>query len=363
VWHAAKPDYNMRALVLIDIQNGLTEKKTLYNERIFFGTINFAINAYRDSDSKIIFVQHNNNKLRKGSSDWEIDNRIDKQENDCVIQKKHGNAFRDTALKTTLADFGINSITVGGLVSHGCVKATCLGGLSEGFEISLLKNGHSNWNKDADFKMLETENELIKNGVIIKEIATPLNDSASIIPLNKMTSVELGQLFPIIIKDYSGKWPDLYAAEAQLIINSFSQTEILKIDHIGSTAIPGLKAKPTIDILMQVTEQAGIQRLKDTFKSLGYLINTHPENPAPHLTFVKGYSNQGLKGQAYHVHIRYHGDWDEIRFRDYLIVHKEIAKEYEILKLELAEKYPNDREAYTNSKTEWIERINDLTRK
>jgi len=181
--------------------------------------------------------------------------------------------------------------------------------------------------------------------------------------LNDFTIAELGQLFPIIISDYLDKWPDLYALESKIITDSFSKAEIVRIDHIGSTAIPRLKAKPTIDILLQVTEQIDIQKLKDTFKSIGYEINNHPENPAPHLTFVKGYTNQGFKGQAYHVHIRYRGDWDEIRFKDYLIKHNDIAKEYESLKLELAEKYKHDREAYTDSKTEWIKKINNLTRK
>jgi GrpB-like predicted nucleotidyltransferase (UPF0157 family) len=181
--------------------------------------------------------------------------------------------------------------------------------------------------------------------------------------LNNLTPEELGQLFPIIIKDYSDKWPDLYKAEAKLITDSFLKSEIVRIDHIGSTAIPGLKAKPTIDILLQVTEQINIQKIKDTFRKLGYLINERPNNPPPHLTFVKGYTRQGFKGQTYHVHIRYPGDWDEIRFRDFLIQHDDIAKEYETLKLELAEKYPNNREAYTDAKTEWIEKINKLTRK
>lgn len=164
----------MKALILIDIQNGLTKKKTLYNESIFFETINYLIKSYRDSDFKIIFVQHNNNQLQNGSSDWEIDNRIDKQENDCVIQKKHGNAFQNTVLKKTLTDFKISSIMVGGLVSHGCVKATCLGGLSEGFEVSLIKNGHTNWNKDAEIKISETENELIKGGVLLNNLKLQL---------------------------------------------------------------------------------------------------------------------------------------------------------------------------------------------
>jgi len=181
--------------------------------------------------------------------------------------------------------------------------------------------------------------------------------------LNDFTIAELGQLFPIIISDYSNNWPDLYALESKIVTDSFLKTEIVRIDHIGSTAIPGLKAKPTIDILLQVTEQIDIQNLKDIFKSIGYEVNNHPENPAPHLTFVKGYTNQGVKGQIYHVHVRYRGDWDEIRFKDYLIKHNDIAKEYECLKLELAEKYKNDREAYTDSKTEWIKKINNLTRK
>lgn len=188
-----------------------------------------------------------------------------------------------------------------------------------------------------------------------------MSDSDSNKLLHDMTIAELGQLFPIIITDYSYKWSDLYKEEAKLIIDSFSQTEIIRIDHIGSTAIPGLRAKPTIDILLQISEQIDILKLKDTFKSIGYLINDHPENPAPHLTFVKGYTKQGLKGQTFHVHVRYRGDWDEIRFRDYLINNKEIAKEYESLKLELAEKFTYDREKYTESKTEWIEKINKLT--
>lgn len=181
--------------------------------------------------------------------------------------------------------------------------------------------------------------------------------------LHDMTTEELGKLFPVIITDYSLRWVDLYNKERQKIINSFLQSEILKIDHIGSTAVPGLKAKPAIDILMQISEQADIQKLKNVFSSLGYQYTRQSYNPPPHMMFVKGYTTHGYEGQAYHVHVRYKGDWDEIRFRDYLIAHRDIAIEYEDLKLGLAEKYRNNREAYTGSKTDWIERINKLTRK
>lgn len=181
--------------------------------------------------------------------------------------------------------------------------------------------------------------------------------------LHEMTIKELGHLFPIIIVDYSERWSFLYQSESNLIINSFSQSEVIRIDHIGSTAIPGLKAKPTIDILLQISEHVDIQKLIDVFETLDYQINEHQDNPPPHITFVKGYTKEGFKGQAYHVHVRYNGDWDEIRFRDYLINHKEIAQEYEVLKQELADKYRNNREAYTDSKTDFITKINKLIRK
>lgn len=178
--------------------------------------------------------------------------------------------------------------------------------------------------------------------------------------LQKITSKELGLLFPVIIQDYSEDWPKYYPKEKKRILESFSQSEIIAIDHIGSTAIPGLKAKATIDILLQVSQQIEFKRLKDIFRSIGYQPNNRPDTPPPHITFVKGYTNQGFKGQAYHVHIRYKGDWDEIRFRDYLIKHRNIANEYETLKLILAERYKYDRETYNDLKTDFIENVNML---
>lgn len=181
--------------------------------------------------------------------------------------------------------------------------------------------------------------------------------------LQNLTSEELGRLFPVIIHEYSDKWPDLYEKEKKLIIDTFNKSDIVNIDHIGSTAIPGLKAKPTIDILLQVSKEIDIPKLKHIFQSLDYHLTQQPGNPPPHITFVKGYAEKGFRGQTYHVHIRYKGDWDEIRFRDFLINHRDIAKEYEELKLNLADKFRNDRESYTDSKSKWIERINKLTQK
>ena len=348
----------MKALIIIDIQNGLT-KRSLYNKEKFFNTVNAAIENFRNSDSKIIFFQHNNDQLRNATSEWEIDGRINRREEDPVLQKKHSNAFQHTGLKKILDDSAIGSLTIAGLVSHGCVKATCLGAINEGFKTSLLINGHTSWNKDAASRIAETESDLTRAGVIMLDPDDPQVSQRS---LHDLSIHELGQLFPIILQDYSDQWMEMYQAESRLIAESLSPSDIIQIDHIGSTAIPGIKAKPTIDILLQVSERIDLGKLKNTFKLLGYQINEHLENPPPHLTFVKGYTPEGFKGQAYHVHVRYRGNWAEIGFRDYLIGHKETARKYEALKQELAVRYKNDREAYTNAKTEFIETINKLTR-
>jgi nicotinamidase-related amidase len=124
----------MKALLLIDIQKGLTKRKGLYNVSVFFDTVNDAIAQFRNAGNLIVFVQHNNKFLINGESDWEIDSRIEKRCDDKVVQKFHGNAFKGTDLKSVLEGFHIKEIVVCGLVSHGCVKATCIGGLSLGFK-------------------------------------------------------------------------------------------------------------------------------------------------------------------------------------------------------------------------------------
>jgi GrpB-like predicted nucleotidyltransferase (UPF0157 family) len=96
---------------------------------------------------------------------------------------------------------------------------------------------------------------------------------------------------------------------------------------------------------------------------LGYHYINKPENQPPHMMFVKGYTTNGFVGQAYHVHVRYTGDWDELYFRDYLKKNNDIAKEYENLKIKLAIEFRNDREKYTEGKTDLVKRINNLAHK
>jgi GrpB-like predicted nucleotidyltransferase (UPF0157 family) len=75
-----------------------------------------------------------------------------------------------------------------------------------------------------------------------------------------------------------------------------------------------------------------------------------PENPPPHMMFVKGYSESVIIGQTFHIHVRYPGGWDEIVFRDNLIINQAVSSDYAIPKRKLPDQFKNDREKYTDGK-------------
>lgn len=114
---------------------------------------------------------------------------------------------------------------------------------------------------------------------------------------------------------------------------------VISLEHIGSTAVPGIKAKPTVDILIEIDRAADIAAFIENMKAAGYQFTRRPENPAPHLMFMKGYGPRGFEGQAFHVHVRYRGEWDEPYFRDLLKARSNLAREYDRLKQDLERKY------------------------
>ncbi len=181
-------------------------------------------------------------------------------------------------------------------------------------------------------------------------------------PLNRMVSEELWELFPIILSEHNPIWLKGYLKELTVLEQAVGTQNIIRINHVGSTVIPNLIAKPTIDILLEIKDDTDIERFISKVQLVGYIYSEQPNNPAPHMMLMKGYTPQGFKGQAFHVHVRYQGDWDELYFRDYLLTHPEVAEEYGELKLGLMKKHEHDRDAYTDAKTDFIQRITKLAR-
>jgi len=172
--------------------------------------------------------------------------------------------------------------------------------------------------------------------------------------LDEMSFEELGRLFPIILSEHDPAWAGLYVAERNRIEQAAGRENIVRISHYGSTSVPGLVAKPTIAILLEIRDGTDTAALIKNLTGIGYLYDPQPCDYPPHMMFMKGYTPRGFEGQAYHIHVRYSGDWDELVFRDYLIAHPETAKEYAKVKNRLREKFEFDREAYTRGKSEFI---------
>lgn len=157
----------MKALLVVDIQAGLLANNKVYEEDLFLETVNNKIKEFQESGDLIVYIQHNNKNLIYGKPDWQIDKRILKRDEDIVIQKFHGNAFIDTDLRKVFNANNIDEVTVCGLVTHACVRATCHGCIDEGYKTILLKNGHSNWQPNPEQTIRDVEGELWGMGVII----------------------------------------------------------------------------------------------------------------------------------------------------------------------------------------------------
>mgnify|MGYP000876205662 CR=1 FL=1 len=175
----------------------------------------------------------------------------------------------------------------------------------------------------------------------------------------QMSLKELWQLFPIFLVKHNKEWTKWYEEERKSILSALPSKSTKRISHIGSTAILGIWAKNIVDILIEVNNESDLDIVKDILTDNGWLCMNMSEN---RITLNKGYTEQGFAERVFHLHIRMTGDHDELYFRDYLNEHKEIAKEYETLKLSLWKQFEHDRDGYTDAKTDFIKKCTDLAK-
>ena len=177
--------------------------------------------------------------------------------------------------------------------------------------------------------------------------------------LEDMTLEELWQLFPIILTEHKLEWKEIYLEEEALLQKALSGFNIVSINHIGSTAVDGIKAKPIIDILVNIAAEEDMAAVSPAVINAGYRLMSRQEG---RMSFNKGYTEQGFSERVFHLHLRFEGDCDEIYFRDYLNAHPETAREYEALKISLCEKYRHNRDAYTEAKTEFVKKYTEMAK-
>ena len=163
----------------------------------------------------------------------------------------------------------------------------------------------------------------------------------------------------VSLRPYDPRWPRLFQVERRRLMARFPGA-FIDVLHIGSTAVPGLQAKPVIDILAGVDSMVAADRMVEGICAAGY--NTSAEFSAT-LTDRRWFMRCANGSRTHHLHVVVHGDlfWREhVQFRDILRSNSVVAARYSQLKSDLASRHAEDRDAYTDAKTEFVRRtLND----
>lgn len=174
--------------------------------------------------------------------------------------------------------------------------------------------------------------------------------------LSEMSLEELWQLFPILLTEQEICWKEWYEQEENRLNHILPPNQVVRISHIGSTSVGTIWAKPIVDILVEISKECDLAEIKDILVYNGYTCMNQNES---RISFNKGYTEKGFAEKVYHLHLRYAGDNNELYFRDYLIEHSDVAKEYEKLKLSLWKTYEHNRDGYTDAKTEFVSKFTE----
>ena len=160
----------------------------------------------------------------------------------------------------------------------------------------------------------------------------------------------------IEIKDYDPAWLTRFAEQRDRLADLLAPWLAAPIEHIGSTSVPGLRAKPIVDILAPVRSLAARAAMVDALSADGWLYWPDDPNSAERLWFLRPKPEE----RTHHLQVVEHGSPKAravLAFRDALRANSALAREYEDLKLRLARQFPEDRDAYTDAKADFVARV------
>jgi GrpB-like predicted nucleotidyltransferase (UPF0157 family) len=153
------------------------------------------------------------------------------------------------------------------------------------------------------------------------------------------------------VVDYDSAWPVLARQELWAVKNAVAEAAV-RVEHVGSTAVPGLAAKPIVDLQLSVDRIEPRERYAVALTQLGYLFVPAPESPDYHF-----FAKPPERPRAYHLHVCEAGSHHEFRHvavRDFLRSHPDEVGRYAELKREIVSRHPRDRLAYIAGKDRYV---------
>lgn len=157
----------------------------------------------------------------------------------------------------------------------------------------------------------------------------------------------------VVVANYNPQWPVMFEVEADKIRRVFGE-ELFAVHHIGSTSVPGLKAKPIIDIMPLVRAIEVVDKFNDKMIEFDYEPMGEFGIPG------RRYFRKGGDNRTHQIHIFQYNSLDverHLAFRDFLCKHGEDAKGYAALKESLASRFPNNIEAYMDGKNDFVKNL------
>jgi GrpB-like predicted nucleotidyltransferase (UPF0157 family) len=162
----------------------------------------------------------------------------------------------------------------------------------------------------------------------------------------------------VAVVPYDPAWPQRFEAERDHLRACLPRDLLGRIEHFGSTAVPGLAAKPIVDVLVEVTDlEATRARIAPLLEAQGYDYfwrSAADDDAPPHYAWFIKRDASGARTHHLHMVEAHFAHWERLLFRDYLIQHPAVAREYAELKLRLAALHGGDRVAYTQAKTAFV---------
>jgi nicotinamidase-related amidase len=135
------PDRPNTALLVIDVQNGVVD--TAVNRDGVVANIATLVGKARAGNVPVIWVQHSDDDLRRGSDEWQIVPELPWAQTEPLVHKSYGDAFEATDLEDVLAERGVGRLVVAGAASDQCVRSTLHGAFTRGYDVTLVGDAHT----------------------------------------------------------------------------------------------------------------------------------------------------------------------------------------------------------------------------
>jgi len=149
------------ALLVIDVQNGVVGEA--YDRDAVVANIATLVDKARAADVDVVWVQHNDDDLKKGSENWQYVAELERLDSEPLVQKEYGDSFEETELESILAARGIGQLIVSGAQTDACIRSTLHGAIVRGYDATLVSDAHttedqSSWGAPTPDKVIAHTN-------------------------------------------------------------------------------------------------------------------------------------------------------------------------------------------------------------